>query len=153
MADTTSPALASEGTLLQVLIDGTSPWQWNTVANVGDINGPAWSSTVVDVTSQSSQAPFRQKIVTLLDIGKMTAKVFWVPTNPTHANVIAANVEGLRYIYRNRHKMLYQLAYTDGTSADQFYAYITDLGEMATVAGVYEMTVTFQGTGQPIQMA
>lgn len=146
-SDNASQALASEGTLLQIS-DGASPPNWTTIANVGDINGPQWSSTVVDVTSHSSQAPFRQKIVTLLDIGQVTAKVFWVPTNDTHRNAPT----GLRYVYLNRLKKTWRLRYTDGVSFDEFDAYITKLGEVATVAGVYEMTVTWDATGYPENM-
>lgn len=147
-SDNASQALASEGTLLQ-LSNGASPPSWTTIANVGDITGPAWSADVVDVTSHSSQAPFRQKIVTLLDVGQVTCKVFWVPTNDTHRN----SPTGLRYIWLNRLKKTYRLLYTDGTSFDEFDAYISKLSSVAPVAGVYEMSVTFEGTGYPQQLA
>lgn len=147
-SDNTSPALASEGTLLQ-LSDGMSPINWTTVANCGDITGPTWDSTVVDVTSHSSQAPFRQKIVTLLDIGTVTVKMFWVPENDTQRNAPG----GIRYIYKNRIKGNWRLFYTDGASYDEFEAYVSKLSEVATVAGVYEMTVTFTATGAPEVMA
>lgn len=145
-SDNASQALASEGTLLQKS-DGSSPPNWTTVANVNDITGPTWDSTVVDVTSHSSQAPFRQKIVTLLDIGTVTAKIFWVPTNDTQRNTVG----GLRYMYLNRLKGTWRLRYTDGVSFDEFDAYVTKLSEVAPVAGVYEMTVTFSATGYPEQ--
>ncbi len=147
-SDNTSQALASAGTLLQIS-DGASPPNWSTIANAGDITGPAFSGTVVDVTSHSSQAPFRQKIVTLLDVGQVTVKVFWVPTNDSHRN----SPTGLRYVYLNRLKKTWRLRYTDGTSFDEFDAYISKLGNVASVAGVYEMTVTFEGTGYPENLA
>lgn len=149
MPDTTSPALASEGTLLQ-MGNGSSPESWQTVANVGDISGPAFDSTIVDVTSHSSQAPFRQKIPTLLDIGATTFKCFWVMTNPTHMNALTGGFPGIRYAYFNRELIQIRLKYTDGTSSDAFNCYVTKLGQMATVAGVYEMNVTLTGTGSPI---
>lgn len=148
MSDNISPALAAEGTLLQIG-SGASPEAWTTIANVGDISGPAFDSTVVDITSHSSQAPFRQKIVTLLDIGPVTFKCFWVPQNDTHRNAITGAIGGIRYNYINRLKQEYRLRYTDGTSSDSFYAYVTKLGNTAPVAGVYEMAVTFTGTGTP----
>lgn len=148
MSDNVSPALAAEGTLLQIG-SGASPEAWTTIANVGDISGPAFDSTVVDITSHSSQAPFRQKIVTLLDIGAITFKLFWVPQNDTHRNAIVASIGGIRYNYINRLKQEYRLRYTDGSSSDSFYAYVTKLSETAPVAGVYELNVTYTGTGTP----
>lgn len=148
MSDNLSPALAAEGTLLQ-LGAGTSPETWQTIANVGDITGPAFDSTVVDITSHSSQAPFRQRIVTLLSIGDVTFKCFWVPQNDTQRNAITGVFGGIRYNYINRLLKEYRLRYTDGSSSDTFNAYVTKLSEVAPVAGVYEMTVTLSGTGAP----
>lgn len=151
-SDNVSPALAAEGTLLQVGT-GASPEAWTTIANVGDITGPQDTSTVVDITSHSSQAPFRQKIITLLDQGQATFKLFWVPTNDTHRNALTGAVTGLRYNYINRLKQEYRLKYTDGSSSDTFYAYVMELSQVAPVAGVYEMTVKLQTTGAPTSFA
>jgi len=149
MSDNVSPALAAEGTLLQ-MGNGSSPESWQTVANVGDISGPAFDSTIVDITSHSSQIPFRQKIPTLLDIGTITFKCFWVMTNDTHRNALTGGFPGIRYAYFNRELVQIRLVYTDGTSSDAINAYVTKLGQMAAVAGVYEMNVTITGTGSPI---
>jgi len=149
-ADTTSPALAAEGTLLQVDIGGGSAPVWTTIANVGDITGPAYTSTEVDVTSHSSQAPFRRRIITLLDIGPVSFKCFWVPQNPTHSSTV---VGAIRWAYENRIKQVYRLLYTDGVSFDEFNAYVKDLNSTAAVAGVYEMKVTLSATDYPLNMA
>ena len=148
MADNVSPALAAEGTLLQIG-SGASPEVWQTISNVGDITGPTLDSTVVDITSHSSQAPFRQKIITLLNLGTVTFPLFWVPQNDTHANRIVGAIGGIRYNYINRLKQEYRLKYTDGTSSDSFFAYVSKLGETSKVAGVYEMAITLEGTGTP----
>lgn len=150
MADTTSPALAAEGTLLQ-MGNGISPESWQTVANVGDISGPQFGSTIVDITSHSSQVPFRQKIPTLLDIGNLTFPCFWVMTNPTHMNALTGGFPGIRYAYFNRELIQIRLKYTDGTSSDIINCYVTQLGQMAAVAGVYTMNVQITGTGSPVQ--
>lgn len=146
-------AVASKNTLLQ-LGSQLSPETWSTIANVNNITGPGLSGNVVDVTSHSTNTPWRQKIVTLLDLGDVVATMFWVPTDSTHKNA----VNGLRYIFVTRSLMTYRLYYPDGaggtqSSFDVFDAYISKLSHVAPVDKVLEMTVTFTGTGAPDQLA
>lgn len=74
MSAAAQPAI---NTLLQYN-SGTSPNVWSTVLNVSDYTGPSFTSTEVDVTSHSTGAPWRQKIITLLDAGSIPFKLFFI---------------------------------------------------------------------------
>ena len=146
-------AYAAEGTLLQIAQSGVSPQIYNTIANVSDITGPSLASTVVDVTSHSSAAPYRQKIPTLLDPGTLSVKIFWVPNSNGSFGV--ANTpfghnftNGLGSVWSARTLNPYRIVYTDGTT-NYFNAYVTKISQTAMVAGVYEATVEFDITGTP----
>jgi hypothetical protein len=79
----TPQAQAAINTFLQ-LSDGNSPENFPNVANVGDLTGPSLAGAVVDVTSHSTGNPWRNKIVTLLDPGSITAPLFFIPNDSGH---------------------------------------------------------------------
>src|ERR1035438_8728128 len=146
-------AYAAEGTLLQIAQSGVSPQIYNTIANVQDITGPSLTATVVDVTSHSSAAPYRQKIPTLLDPGTLSVKIFWVPNSNGSFGVSNTPfghnfTNGLGSVWEARSLNPYRIVYTDGTTA-YFNAYVTKISQTAMVAGVYEATVEFDITGTP----
>ena len=146
-------ALAAEGTLLQIAQSGVSPAIYNTIANVGDITGPSISATVVDVTSHSSAAPWRQKIPTLLDPGTISVKLFFIPASDGSFGVPNTpfghnGTNGLLSVFKARTLNPYAFVFTDGTTYF-FNAYCTKFSQVAMVAGVYEATVEFTVTGTP----
>jgi hypothetical protein len=146
------PAEAAAGTLFQIG-NLASPEAWQSVANVSDIGGPNMAGTEVDVTSHTSPSiPWRQKIITLLDIGQCPIKIFWQPTDPTHANSPSSFVGGLMYIFINRVKIPVRFLHPDGT-ADSFFAYIKDVKKGAPIAGVLALDITLSGTDAPLGMA
>jgi len=71
-------ALPAINTLLQVG-QGNSPETFYTLANVSSISGPSLEGNVVDVTSMSTNLPWRQKVVTLLQGGEVSFDIFWIP--------------------------------------------------------------------------
>jgi len=140
-------ALAAINTLLQIG-DGLSPEGWTTVANVGDFQPIAPSATVVDVTSHSTGVPWRQKIITLLDAGKVTAKIFYVPKDATHDDTT-----GLLGLMTNRTLTHFRIHFPDaiypsGTKFT-FYGYVSTFTINSPVAGVEEGSLTIEITGQP----
>src|SRR5271170_1549297 len=84
----TAPANPAINTFLQ-LGNGQSPETFNTVANVGTINGPTMSLNVVDVTSHSTGVPWREKIGTLLDQGDLTFDLYFIPNDAGHQALLA----------------------------------------------------------------
>lgn len=137
-------AQAAINTLFQIG-DGASPEVWATVANVGDITGPGMSVNLVDVTSHSTGTPWREFLPTLLDGGKISFKLFYIPTDASHNNSA-----GLLSYFTGRAKKHAQLVFPDMAATKfTFYGFVIGLPVTATVAGVLEMSVDFQITGQP----
>lgn len=131
-------AIAVEG--LQLLMgNGASPQVFTAVANVSDFTEPITAQTQ-DVTNVSMK--WKSYIATLLDMGKVKFKVFWVMTEPTHQNAVDGAVRGLRYVMTERILADWQIAYPDGEdSADTFSAYVTGFNIQGKVGGVFEADV------------
>ncbi len=137
-------ALAAINTLLQIG-DQASPETWRTVANCNDFQPIAPSATVVDVTSHSTGTPWRQKIITLLDAGKVTAKIFYVPTEGTHDDTT-----GLLALLTNRALTHFRIVFPDSPATKfTFFGYVSAFTINSPVAGVEEGSLTIEITGQP----
>ena len=137
----TAIAQPSINTLLQ-LGNNQSPETYVTVANVGDITGPGFSGNVVDVTSHSTTVPWREKIVTLLDAGQVSCKVYFIPGDPGH--------QALFTVFVNRTLEAWNLVYPDTNhSTINFNAYISKFAITATVAGVIEAAMTLEVVSEP----
>ncbi len=145
-------AQPSINTLLQIG-DGNSPEAYTTIANVGDINGFALAATVVDVTSHSTGNPWREKLTTLLDSGKLTFKLFFIPSDTGHKNLLSLftsrGIGGTPTVSGSPIPL--RIVFPDPAATKYFFtAFISTFSIMATVAGVIEANVTFEGTGSPV---
>lgn len=136
------PGLAVEGTLLQVG-STASPPVFTTIANCTDMSMPTISETV-DVTNFGSK--WRLKIATLLDMGKVTFKLFWIPTEPTQDNTGS----GLRFLMLNQLPRTFQFVYPDGlNSADVVPAYVTSFKITGKTGGVFEAEMELTNYAPP----
>jgi hypothetical protein len=132
-------AIAVEGFVLQ--IGQGSPVSFYSVCNIQDWN-EANKSDVVDVTNVGDK--YKRRISTLLDIGVCKAKLFWVMTEPTHANAISGAVAGLRYLWIQQILTAFQVVYPMSTQpVDRFNCYITSFSITGKVGGVFEVEVEF----------
>ncbi len=135
-----------EGLQLQVG-NGASPEVFTTIANVTDFNMPMLSDTV-EVTNVGDK--FKRRVATLLDLGKISFKVFWVFTEPSHMNAVTGAVRGIRYLWFNQVLANYKVIYPDaGSSTDTFPAYITNCGEALKTGGVVETSIELSNDGAP----
>jgi hypothetical protein len=141
-------AIAVEGMVLQ-LGNGASPQVYNSICNVQDWNEPNISE-VVDITNVGDK--YRRRIATLLDLGKIKFKIFWVMTEPTHQNAVNAGIQGLRYIWINQLLASWQVVYPNqNQSIDQFAAYVTSFSISGKVGGVFEAEIELTAnTGAPV---
>lgn len=141
-------SIAIEGMALQIATS-SSPPVFNSVANVQDWNEPNKSETV-DVTNVGDK--YRRRIATLLDLGICKAKIFWVMTEPTHENAIAAAIHGLRYIWQQQELTLFQVVYPmTAQPVDRFYAYVTGFQITGKVGNVFEAEIEFSpNDGAPL---
>jgi len=131
-------AVAVEGLQIQVG-DGASPQEFHTVANVADYNLPAIAQTA-DVTNVSMT--WKSYFATLLDLGKIKFKIFWVMTEPTHQDAVDGAIQGIRYIFTNRILADWKVIYPDGEdSQDTFSAFVTGFQVTGKVGGVFEAEI------------
>lgn len=140
-------AVAVEGLLLQ-MGNGASPETFNTIANVSDVTVPITADTI-EVTNVSDA--WRRRIPTLLDMGKVKFKIFWVMTEPTHRAAVTTAIEGLRYILLNRLLTSFKVIYPDGlNSTDYFGAFVTSFQITGKTGGVFEAEIELSNDNNPI---
>jgi hypothetical protein len=141
-------------TVLKIGNEG-SPMVFNSIANIGDLTGPTMMATVVDVTSQSSGAPWAQKVVTLLDNGDITLPLFFIPSSAGSDGIPATpeghnGTNGLLSVFTQRQLRAYQLVFPDGPATTyNFQGYISKFSFKAPVKGVLTADCTFTFTGEP----
>lgn len=152
-------AIPAIGTLLQVG-NGASPEIFNSIANIGDITGPSTSAAVVDVTSHTStSAPWRQKIVTLLDAGTVSLPLYYVPSSGAASGPGTFEghnfTSGLGRLFANRGlspgvPYNWKIIYPDGIpTTDEFQAWVSKFSQKAPVAGVLTADLEITITGIP----
>lgn len=133
-----APGIPVAGTQLQAG-NGASPEIFTTICNVADLSLPLVAETA-DVTNVGCQ--WRSRIKTLLDMGKIKFKIFWVMEEATHENDISGAVRGLRYLFLNLILVDWKLIYNDfNYSTDYFQAYVTGFSETGKVGGVWEAEI------------
>jgi hypothetical protein len=143
-------AIAVEGLVLKIG-NGASPQVYNAICNVQDLNEPNVSE-VVDITNVGDK--YRRRIATLLDLGKMKFKIFWVMTEPTHQNAVNAGIQGLRYLWINQLLTAFQFVYPNqNQSYDSFYAYVTSFTISGKVGGVFEAEIELTANDGNPQLA
>jgi hypothetical protein len=136
------PGTPTEG--LQLLIgNAASPEVFAEVPNACDLKLPCKNETT-DVTNFGDG--FRRRIATLSDMGDITFKLYWMPTDTSMSNTTG----GLRYIYVNKLSRDFKVIYNDGfNSEDVFPAYITGFEVTAQIGKVLEASITLSNSGPP----
>lgn len=143
---TVAAAIAVENFQLQ-FGNGASPEVFTTVCNVSDFTLPLVGDTV-EVTNVGDK--WKRRISTLLDMGSMDFKVFWVMTEPTHENIVTGSIRGIRYLFINQILANCKAIYPDaGSSTDYFPAYVTKFSISGKVGGVFEASITLTNSGPP----
>ncbi len=141
--------ISVSGLLLAVSNVGTSPDAFFTIANVTDLTVPM-KATEVMVTNVSDT--WVRRVPTLLDLGKITFKVFWVMEETTHRNNVGTTgvAEGLIYMFVNKVLRDWQSIYPDGNnSTDAWSGYVTGGSKVAKTGSVFEMGIDLGTTGTP----
>ncbi len=137
--------LGTEGLLIQANIG--SPAAFTTVCNAYDLTLPTKANTVE--TTNFGDAWIR-RFPTLLDMGNITFKVYFIPLEPTHNNTAASSTTGLRYLMINKILTNFKIVYPDGSlSSDIFPAYVTDVSIDAKVGDVVHGSIQLSNNGAP----
>ena len=146
----TAIAQPAINTLLK-LGNAGSPESYTLIANVGDITGPSYGATIVDVTSHSTSIPWREKITTLLDGGQVTFKLFFIPGDAGHKLLLATFYNRGAAGQAAGVPPQWSITYPDPSATTVYFTgFISKFPVTATVAGVLEATVTIDVTGEPI---
>jgi hypothetical protein len=124
-----------------------SPAGYVTILNASDVTLPA-KANIVETTNFGDA--WVRRFPTLLDMGNITFKVFFIPTEPTHDNATSSTASGLRYLMLNKVLSNFKLLYPDtGASSDTFPAYVTEVSITGKVNGVFEGSITLSNSGPP----
>lgn len=121
----------------------------NTIANASDLTLPVIAETV-DVTNLGDL--WRRRIPSLLDMGTIAFKIFWIMEEATHRNSVNGGSigAGLRYLLVNRLLRDFQFVYPDGNnSTDAFPAYTTSFAITGAVGGVFTGDINLSNSGAP----
>lgn len=126
--------------------DGSDPETFTTVCNVTNFSMPS-DAVLVDVTNVGDK--WRRRMSALLDLGKITFKIYWIMTEPTHENQIAGAVRGIRYVFANRILANIRAVYPEG-SVDQFAAYVVGFVTTGKTGDVFEAQCELSNSGEPV---
>src|SRR6185369_10278526 len=141
--------LGTQGLLIQANIG--SPAAFATICNAYDLTLPTKANTVE--TTNFGDGWIR-RFPTLLDMGNITFKVYFIPLEPTHNNSIASTTTGLRYLMINKILTSFKIVYPDGSNtSDIFPAYVTEVSIDAKVGDVVHGSITLSNNGQPTTIA
>lgn len=138
---------SSFGTFLQVG-DGATPENFTTIAEVGDISGPAVSRDTEEVTNHSSPDGYEEFITTIKRSGEVTFPINFIPTDPTHdqsTGLLAMLDSGVLKNWR-------LLLSTTGRRW-QFAALVTNFEGASPVVGKQSADVTLKISGKPFLVA
>lgn len=137
------PGVSTVGTQIQVG-NGNSPDSFVTICNATELKIPTLAETV-DLTNFGDL--WRRRVPSLLDMGKIGFKIFWVMEEQTHRN---STPYGLRYLLINRLLRDWQVVYPDGNnSTDSFQGYVTMFEITGSIGKDYEGNIELSNAGAP----
>ena len=133
-------AIFAQGTLIAKDSGGgvfTTP-----IAECKTIQGPSMRGELIDVTHQTSPSGFREKLAGLIDGGEVTFEINYVPSNSTHAGLLAD--------FKARARDDYQVQPAGGGGVDwQFLGQVVGFELSAPVDGALTANVTVAVVGEP----
>ncbi len=138
-------------TLWQIL--SGSPPVYQSIANMGDITGPAFSLALVDVTSQSTGNPWDEFIGTIFSGGDVGFPLFFVPASPGGNTGPMGHdaASGVMSVFLARLERTFQMKFPDPaqTIAGPFQAVLYKFNWKAMVKDVLRADSTCRITGMP----
>ena len=144
---TNDPAIPSFGTQIQIRSSapGITPETFETIAGVGDIDGPNRSVAETDTTSHSTGVPVRTFVPSLHDPGELSFPCYFNPSDPTHS---ALSDYGLEKVFEAREVTKFRLINTDpARRTREFMGFVRELGESYPVEGVCTRDTTIRISG------
>lgn len=134
---------SSFGTFLQ-MGDGGAPEAFTTIAEVGDIAGPAVSRDTEEVTNHSSPDGYEEFINTIKRSGEVTFPINFIPDHPTHDQET-----GLLGVLDTGVLKNWRLLLSTTGHRWQFAALVTNFEGASPVVGKQSADVTLKISGKP----
>jgi len=134
---------SSFGTFLQ-MGDGGAPEAFTTIAEVGDIAGPAVSRDTEEVTNHSSPDGYEEFINTIKRSGEVSFPINFIPDNPTHDQAT-----GLLGVLDTGVLKNWRLLLSTTGRRWQFAALVTNFEGASPVVGKQSADVTLKISGKP----
>lgn len=138
---------SSFGTFLQ-MGDGGAPEAFTTIAEVGDISGPAVSRDTEEVTNHSSPDGYEEFITTIKRSGEVTFPINFIPDHPTHDQST-----GLLGVLDTGVLKNWRLLLSTTGRRWQFAALVTNFEGGSPVVGKQGADVTLKISGKPFLVA
>lgn len=138
---------SSFGTFLQ-MGDGAVPENFTTIAEVGDISGPAVSRDTEEVTNHSSPDGYEEFITTIKRSGEVTFPINFIPDHPTHDQST-----GLLGVLDSGVLKNWRLLLSTTGRRWQFAALVTNFEGGSPVVGKQSADVTLKISGKPFLVA
>ena len=131
-----------------------SPPAFQSIANMGDIAGIAFSLALVDVTSHSTGTPWDEFLGTIFSGGDVGFPLFFVPASPggtAPAPMGHDAASGIMSVFLARVQRTYQMLFPDpaGTIAGPMNAVLYKFNWKAAVKDVLRADCTTRISGQP----
>lgn len=134
---------SSFGTFLQ-MGDGGAPEAFTTIAEVGDISGPAVSRDTEEVTNHSSPDGYEEFITTIKRSGEVTFPINFIPDHPTHDQST-----GLLGVLDSGVLKNWRLLLSTTGRRWQFAALVTNFEGSSPVVGKQGGDITLKISGKP----
>lgn len=122
----------------------------NEIGNVLDISGPAFSRDVIDTTSHSSPADYKENIVGRWDGGEIAFDIQYDPQNANHQWLVNQLTNSSAADAPKTYFLRFPSALSQADFASiEFTAFLTGFNVNGPVEGVTTASITLRVTGKP----
>ena len=142
-----NPALGAIGTAVWYG-DGASPETWTQITNQSSLTGLTMSGAVVDVTNNNTTAPWRKKVVTLLDPGDISFDMYFIASDVGHKAILALFTT--RGLLTAQTPIPFRIVFADAAATTWYVSgFVSKFSMLAAVADVVKAQVVITMTGAP----
>jgi predicted secreted protein len=114
------------------------------IANITSIEGPGFSTEMLDVTAHDSGDGYRERVPSFLDVGEISLRLNWDPSDVTHVGTGSLHDD-----WEDKAEDTYTITFPDtGATTLSGLAYVSAISPAAPFDGKLEASVTLSPTGK-----
>lgn len=114
------------------------------IANITSIEGPGFTTEMLDVTAHDSGDGYRERVPSFLDVGEITLRLNWDPSDTSHVGT-----GSLHAAWVAKTADTYTITFPDsGDTTLSGSAYVSAISPAAPFDGKLEASVTLTPTGE-----